>query len=289
MSAGAILVVSLLVLMAIGLPVFFCISLSSAVMFMATGLRSINAIAQKAVTGMDSFVLLAVPLFTLAGYIMESGGLSKRLVEWVEKLFGRVNGAAGAITIVCCAVFAALTGSGPATVAAIGAVMWPSLMKAGYKQSTAAGMLAAGGALGPIIPPSVAMIVYGSTMGVSIPDMFMGGVIPGIIIAILFCILNHFIAKKEGVKKSDVHYTAKEVLTSTVKALPVLFMPVMVLGGIYGGIFTPTEAATICVIYSCLLSIDNIGAGRGHRLRSAPVSYMLSGDGVSTNRPASCA
>lgn len=255
MSAGAILVVSLLVLMAIGLPVFFCISLSSAVMFMATGLRSINAIAQKAVTGMDSFVLLAVPLFTLAGYIMESGGLSKRLVEWVEKLFGRVNGAAGAITIVCCAVFAALTGSGPATVAAIGAVMWPSLMKAGYKQSTAAGMLAAGGALGPIIPPSVAMIVYGSTMGVSIPDMFMGGVIPGIIIAILFCILNHFIAKKEGVKKSDVHYTAKEVLTSTVKALPVLFMPVMVLGGIYGGIFTPTEAATICVIYSCLLSI----------------------------------
>lgn len=108
MSAGAILVVSLLVLMAIGLPVFFCISLSSAVMFMATGLRSINAIAQKAVTGMDSFVLLAVPLFTLAGYIMESGGLSKRLVEWVEKLFGRVNGAAGAITIVCCAVFAAV-------------------------------------------------------------------------------------------------------------------------------------------------------------------------------------
>lgn len=254
MSAATILIVVLLILMAIGVPVFFCISLSSAAMFMATGLRSINAIAQKAVTGMDSFVLLAVPLFTLAGYIMESGGLSKRLVDWVEKLFGRATGAAGAITIICCAVFAALTGSGPATVAAIGAIMYPSLKKAGYSQSTSAGMLAAGGALGPIIPPSVAMIVYGSTMGVSIPDMFIGGVLPGIIIALLFCVLNYFIAKKEGVKKADIHYSAKEILNSTIKALPVLFMPVLVLGGIYGGIFTPTEAATVCVVYSCILS-----------------------------------
>lgn len=254
MSAGVILIVTLLVLMALGVPVLYCISLSAALMFVTTGLRSINAVAQKAVTGMDSFVLLAVPLFTLAGYIMESGGLSRRLVNWVETLFGRVTGAAGMITIVCCAVFAALTGSGPATVAAIGAIMYPALMKAGYRQSTAAGMLAAGGALGPIIPPSVAMIVYGSTMSVSIPDMFMGGVIPGIIITILFCILNYFIAKREGVKKVDVHYSAKEIVSATINALPVLFMPVLVLGGIYGGIFTPTEAATVCVLYSAALS-----------------------------------
>lgn len=254
MSAGVILIVALLVLMAIGVPVFFCISLSSALMFMVTGLRSLNAIAQRAVNGMDSFVLLAVPLFTLAGYIMESGGLSKRLVDWVEKIFGRVTGAAGMITIVCCAVFAALTGSGPATVAAIGAIMYPALQRAGYKKSTSAGMLAAGGALGPIIPPSVAMIVYGSTMGVSIPDMFIGGVIPGIIIAILFCILNYFIAKKEGVKKQEVRYSWKEILRATITALPVLLMPVVVLGGIYGGIFTPTEAATVCVLYALTLS-----------------------------------
>lgn len=254
MNAGLILIVALLVLMALGVPVFFCISLSSALMFMVTGLRSINAVAQKAVTGMDSFVLLAVPLFTLAGYIMETGGLSERLVAWVEKLFGRVTGSAGMITIVCCAVFAALTGSGPATVAAIGAIMYPALQKAGYKQSTSAGMLAAGGALGPIIPPSVAMIVYGSTMNVSIPDMFIGGVVPGIIITILFCILNYFTAKREGVKKADVHYSAREILTATLNALPVLLMPVLVLGGIYGGFFTPTEAATVCVLYATLLS-----------------------------------
>lgn len=254
MNAGLILVLALLILMAIGLPVFFCISLSSALMFVTTGLRSINAVAQKAVTGMDSFVLLAVPLFTLAGYVMESGGLSKRLVEWVEKLFGRATGAAGTITIVCCAVFAALTGSGPATVAAIGAIMYPALEKAGYRRSSSAGMLAAGGALGPIIPPSVAMIVYGSTMSVSIPAMFIGGVIPGVILAVLFCIINIITAKREGVKKQDVHYSFKEIIKSTIGALPVLFMPVLVLGGIYGGIFTPTEAATVCVLYSIILS-----------------------------------
>ena len=255
MTAGLILIITLLVLMALGVPVFFCITLSTALMFLATGLRSLTTIAQKAVTGMDSFVLLAVPLFTFAGYLMESGGLSRRLVNWVEKLFGRVTGAAGTITIVCCAIFAALTGSGPATVAAIGAIMFPALMRAGYKQSTAAGMLAAGGALGPIIPPSVGMIVYGSTMNVSIPDMFLGGIVPGVLIAIVFCIMNVFIAKKEGVQKSDVHYSAKELGKATLEALPVLFMPVLVLGGIYGGIFTPTEAATVCVVYSLILSL----------------------------------
>ena len=241
-------------LMLLGIPVAFAI-LSAGMAYLATTGGSMLVVAQRLIYGLNSFTLLAVPLFILVGNLMDFGGISKRLTDWAKSILGWLPGGLGIVTVFSCAIFAALTGSGPATVAAIGAVMWPSLMKAGYKQSTAAGMLAAGGALGPIIPPSVAMIVYGSTMGVSIPDMFMGGVIPGIIIAILFCILNHFIAKKEGVKKSDVHYTAKEVLTSTVKALPVLFMPVMVLGGIYGGIFTPTEAATICVIYSCLLSI----------------------------------
>lgn len=254
MTAGLILILTFLILMALGVPVLFCITLSSSLMFIVTGLRSLTTVAQKAVFGMDSFVLLAVPLFTFAGYLMESGGLSERLVNWVEKLFGRANGAAGTITIVCCAIFAALTGSGPATVAAIGAIMFPALIKAGYSRSSAAGILAAGGALGPIIPPSVAMIVYGSTMSVSIPDMFLGGIIPGIIIAFVFCLLNLRIAKKEGVKKVDVHYTPAEIGRATLDALPVLMMPVIVLGGIYGGVFTPTEAATVCVVYALILS-----------------------------------
>jgi len=203
--------------------------------------------------GMDSFVLLAVPLFTLAGYLMEQGGLSRRLVDIVEKIFGRFLGASGTVTIVCCAIFAALTGSGPATVAAIGAVMLPALDKSGYPKRTAAGMLAAGGALGPIIPPSITMIVYGSTMSLSIPAMFLGGVIPGILIAILFIVVNIILAKRYGIKPNEEKYKLKDIAISLYKSIAILMLPVIVLGGIYGGIFTPTEAATICVIYSIIL------------------------------------
>jgi C4-dicarboxylate transporter DctM subunit len=199
---------------------------------------------------MDSFVMLAVPLFTLAGYLMEQGGLSRRLVDWVEKIFGRYTGATGTITIICCAIFASLTGSGPATVAAIGAVMMPALIQSGYPKHIAAGMLASGGALGPIIPPSVAMIVYGSTMNVSIPKMFIGALVPGLCVAGLFVLVNLGISYKRGIRGTGRSYTIKEIVVSTWRALGVLLLPVIVLGGIYGGFFTPTEAATICVVYS---------------------------------------
>ena len=255
MSSALLLIVTLLVLVLIGCPIVFCIVLSSSLYLVVTDLRTLSVVAQRAVVGMDSFVMLAVPLFTLAGYLMEQAGLSKRLTDWVSKICGRVTGATGMITIICCAIFAALTGSGPATVAAIGAIMIPALKEAGYSENASAGMLAAGGALGPIIPPSVAMIVYGSTMGVSIPDMFMGGVVPGIIIAFLFCVVNYFVAKKENVKKPTETYTFKEIAVATWKALPVIAMPIIVLGGIYAGIFTPTEAATVCVLYSLILGV----------------------------------
>jgi len=253
--SSIILFVTLLVLIFLGVPIVFSIGLSSAAFLLITGMKPLTIIAQRTMTGMDSFVLLAVPLFTLAGYLMEQGGLSKRLVDFVEKLFGRFTGATGTITIVCCAIFAALTGSGPATVAAIGAIMMPALKKSGYPQHTAAGMLAAGGALGPIIPPSVAMIVYGSTMNLSIPKMFIGGIIPGILIAIGFIAVNIIISIKQDIRGSGERYTLKEVARSTWKALGVLMLPVIVLGGIYGGFFTPTEAATACVIYSLVLGI----------------------------------
>ena len=251
--SAAILFIALLGLILIGVPITYCIGLSSAIYLVVAGGKPLIIVAQRTLIGMDSFVLLAVPLFTLSGYLMEKGGLSHRLVDWVEKLFGRFTGATGTITIVCCAIFAALTGSGPATVAAIGAVMMTPLLKSGYSRSTAAGMLAAGGALGPIIPPSVAMIVYGSTMSVSIPKMFMGSIIPGIMITLLYIAVNYVIAKKHGIKGENVQYTFKEIALSTYKALGVLLLPIIVLGGIYGGLFTPTEAATVCVVYSIIL------------------------------------
>lgn len=253
---NAVLLISmLLVFMFLGIPIAFSITLSSIFFLMITHMRPLVVVAQNTMTGMDNAILLAIPLFTLSGFLMEKCGLSQRLVDFVEKLFGRFTGATGTITIVSCAIFAALTGSGPATIAAIGAIMAPALAKSGYSKETSSGILASGGALGPIIPPSVSMIVYGSTMGVPIPQMFIAGIVPGVLLAIGFIIVNYIISKKYNIRGSGQKYTMKEVAVSTWKALPVLLLPVIVLGGIYGGVFTPTEAAAISVVYALLLGV----------------------------------
>ena len=252
---AAILFICLFGLLALSVPVGFALGISSLVYLVFEQGTPIMAAMQRVVVASDSFSLMALPLFIISGNLMCDGGISKRLINFIDALIGWARGGLAIVTTVACAFFGAISGSNTATTAAIGSIMIPGMKDKNYDTDFAAAVTASSGVLGAIIPPSLMMISYGTVTGASIGSLFMGGVIPGIIIAILFCILNHFIAKKEGVKKSDVHYTAKEVLTSTVKALPVLFMPVMVLGGIYGGIFTPTEAATICVIYSCLLSI----------------------------------
>ncbi len=267
----------------LGVPIVYSIGLSSAAYLLFTGARPLIIVAQRTLIGMDSFVLLAVPLFTLSGYLMETGGLSGRLVDWVEKLFGRFTGATGTITIVCCAIFAALTGSGPATVAAIGAVMMAPLLKSGYSRATASGMLAAGGALGPIIPPSVAMIVYGSTMSLSIPKMFMGSIVPGIFITVLYLAVNYVIARRGGIRGEDVRHSPVELVRATYRAAAVLLLPVIVLGGIYGGVFTPTEAATVCVVYTVILGLcyreltfaKLMGALRRTIVTSASISLII--------------
>lgn len=255
MSSAFLLFGLMLVMMVFGIPIAFSIGLSGTVYLMITGMRELILVPQRAVIGTDSFVLLAIPLFTFAGYLMEQGGLSRRLVNWVERIFGFFPGSTGTISIICCTIFAALTGSGPATVAAIGALMIPSMLQNGYTKRTAAGIIAAGGALGPIIPPSIAMIVYGSAMNLSIPQMFLASIIPGLFISFLFIIVNTIYALSKGIKGDPQRYSFKEIVHYTWKALPVLMLPVIVLGGIYGGIFTPTEAASVCTIYSLMLAI----------------------------------
>lgn len=250
---ATILFGSMLTLIIFGIPIAFSIGLSGALFLAVTQMRPLILVAQRLLVGMDSFALLAIPLFTLSGYLMEEGGLSKRLVNWAQSLFGWFPGSMGTITIVSCTIFAALTGSGPATVAAIGAIMFPAMINGGYKKENAAGILAAGGVLGPIIPPSISMIVYGTTMGVPVTDMFLAGIIPGLLLALGYIIYNTYFALKNKIKRNDKRYTFKESLLVTWKALGVLMLPVIVLGGIYGGIFTPTEAASVCVVYSITL------------------------------------
>ena len=233
----------LLILIFFGVPIAYSIELSVVVLLVITHLKPLILIPQKLEIGMDTFVYLAIPLFTLAGYLMEQGGLSDRLVDCVEKLFGWFPGSMGTITIICCLFFASLTGSGPATVAAIGAIMVPTMLKNGYSRREAAGLLAAGGALGPIIPPSIAMIVYATTMGLSVPEMFMAALLPGILLGAAFIVTNTVLVVRKGMKGERPHFTAKELGRSIWRALGVIFLPILVLGGIYGGIFTPTEAA----------------------------------------------
>lgn len=250
-----LLFVILFVLMAVGVPIAFCIELSGAGFLAITGMKPLILVAQRMMVGMDSFPLLAVPLFICTGYMMESTSMSSRLVDCVEAFFGHIRGSMGIVTIISCTIFAALTGSGPATVAAIGAIMLPALVKSGYPRHTAAGVIASGGALGPIIPPSVAMIVYGSTMNLSITKMFMGSVIPGLFMATLLIATNMLVIRKFHTGASERKYSFAEKMKKTSRAVGTLLLPIIVLGGIYGGIFTPTEAAVVSTVYSIFLGL----------------------------------
>lgn len=252
---GAILIISLLVLMFIGMPIAYALVLCSGITLVTTDFADLVILVQRMFGGLDSFPILACPLFILAGYIMEGSSMSQRLVDWASCVCGRTRGGVGTVTVVACAIFAALTGSGPATVAAIGAIMYPALVNAGYPRNSSAALVAAGGALGPVIPPSIVMIIYGTTMGVSVPQMFTGAIIPGLLMAIALITANSLMARKWGIQISDRKYSAKEVLQYTWRAAGTLFMPILVLGGIYQGFFTATEAAAIACAYSLLISI----------------------------------
>ena len=242
-------------LMLLGVPVCFAI-LSAGVAYLAETGGSMLVVAQRLVYGLNSFTLLAVPLFILVGNLMDFGGISKRLTDWAKSLLGWLPGGLGIVTVFSCAIFAALTGSGPATVAAIGSIMLPSMVKAGYSKGTSAGLLAAAGALGPIIPPSIPMIIYGVTMNLSIPAMFAAGIVPGLVIAGVLSIVNVVFAYRNPAVleyAKTMKFDGKECLRLLWKALGALGLPVLILGGIYGGIFTPTESAAVGIVYALIL------------------------------------
>jgi len=248
---------TLLAMMFLGIPVAFAILGSSTLFLIITDLQPLFIIPQKLINGLDSFPLIAVPLFIFAGDLMDKGGISKRLIAWCECLVGSVTGGLGMVAILACAVFAALTGSGPATVAAIGCIVIPSMIQRGYEDYQATGLVTASGALGPIIPPSIPMIIYGCTMGLSIPKMFMGAVIPGIFITTMLLIANSIIAKRTpNIRNAPrIPFSWKALAKSTVNAIWALLMPVIILGGIYSGIFTPTEAAAIACVYGLIVGL----------------------------------
>lgn len=215
-------------------------------------------IFRNLVTSMDSFPVLAVPLFTLCGLIMGKGGLSRKLFEFFEYFIGKVPAGLPMTVIVTCLFYGAISGSGPATVAAVGAMALPLLMEMGYDKVFVTAIVCVAGALGVIIPPSIPFIWYGITANVSISKMFLAGVLPGILIAVCLCVyaLIYCLIKGEDREKLVANYNelhARGFLKVLASSLPALIMPVLVLGGIYGGIVTPTEAAVVGCVYSFIV------------------------------------
>lgn len=233
----------------LGVPVAYALG-SAAMLGMLSAGVPLTSLPQKMFTAIDSFSFMAIPFFILAGKLMELGGISKRLVRLADALLSKIRGGLAIATVVACAFFAALSGSAPGTVAAIGSVMYPEMKKLGYDEEFAAGLITISGGLGPIIPPSIVMVTLGVTTGISISSMFMGGLLVGIILAVCLIVCAYIICVKKGYGGSKDAFSFRKVFAAFISAIPALGMPIIILGGIYGGIFTPTEAAVVSVVYA---------------------------------------
>lgn len=232
------------------MPVGIAIGVSSLCAILADGRISSLYIVQQLVTSADSFPLMAIPLFILAGELMGAGGVSKRLLNVCNVFLGRFTGGLATVTIVLCMFFAAVSGSGPATVAAIGSMVIPTMLDKGYSKSFTLALIATAGSIGVIIPPSIPMVIYGVSTSTSISSLFMAGFLPGILIGFSLIVVSYLYCKKQGWKGDERKYTAKEKLAAIWDAKWALLNPIIILGGIYAGIFTPTEAAAVAAVYA---------------------------------------
>lgn len=212
--------------------------------------RAMFFVGQRMVVTADSFTLLALPFFILAGTLMSHGGIAKKLTDLAEAISGDFPGGLGIAGIVACMFFGAVSGSGPATVAAIGAIIIPAMLNRGYDAGYAAGLMACAGGIGVLIPPSVPMIVYGVNCAVSITDLFIAGFTPGIIVGLFLMVPTIQIAKKRGYAGAPRKGGLSWVMRRVWDARTALLMPVIILGGIYSGVFTPTEAGIVAVAYA---------------------------------------
>lgn len=243
----------LIVLIMMSVPIGITLGLSTLLCLAFTTDIPLTILAQKSATGLDSFPLLAIPFFILAGTLMCNGGISRRLVNLAESLVGFIVGGLAMVTVLACMFFAAISGSGPATVSAIGSFMVPSMKERHYDADFAAAITAASGTIGVIIPPSIPFVIYCVVAQASIGDMFIAGIIPGIIIGAALMVVCYLTARKRNYLSSTARPTFRAVAVAFREAVWALFVPIIILGGIYGGIFTPTEAAVVAVVYSILI------------------------------------
>lgn len=218
------------------------------------GTPMVSMLAQTTVTSIDSFPLLAIPFFMLVGTLMEKGGIAARLIDISNLLTGKKPGGLGTATVVACCFFAAISGSGPATAAAIGGLMIAELLRQGYSRGYSGALIGSAAIIGPVIPPSIPMIMYGVTVSVSVSHLFLGGIIPGVLLGVGLIVWNKYVSKKRGYKAPDRVYTKEDKKKILVGGIPAILMPLIVLGGIYSGVFTPTECAIVAVVYALIVS-----------------------------------
>lgn len=244
---------SFILLIFIKVPIGYAIGMGTMVTLMLFSDIPLVMITQNAVAGVDSFPLMAIPFFILAGNIMSTGGVAKRLVDLANLLLGKVTGGLAMVTTAVCMFFAAISGSAMATTSAVGAFMIPEMEKKGYDRGFSASVAAAAGTIGVIIPPSIPFVLYGVVTGTSIGDLFKGGFLPGISMGIALMVACYFISKKEGYRGTDEKVTGRKLWVTFKDAIWAIMSPGIILGGIYSGVFTPTEAAVVSVVYSALV------------------------------------
>ena len=256
----ALIFVSLGVLLTIGVPIAFALCLTTLFyMIVKNDPAFFPMIAQQLYEGMDLYLLLAIPFFIFAGEIMRSSGITKSLVRFSNSLVGHFRGGLAYVNIVASIFFSGVTGSAVADTSAIGTVMIPSMEEDGYDLDFSAAITAASSVIGPIIPPSILMIIYSAVMDTSVAAMFAAGFIPGILVGLSLCVLSYYYSKKRNYPKRAKMVSLSAFLSSFVGALVPLIMPVIILGGILSGIFTPTEAAAVAVFYGLVIGFLSKG------------------------------
>ena len=247
-----VMLVSMVIFFVLSLPIAVSIGLASVTGIQLFGGVPMLVVPKEIYSAIDKFPLVAIPFFILAGNIMEVGGISSRLVNFAKSIVGGMQGGLAMTCVITCMIFAAVSGSGPATTFAVGAILIPALVKHGYPVTFAASLQATSAELGVIIPPSIPMIIYGVSAEVSIAELFIAGFGPGLLIGGGLLIFVWCWCKVKGFGKDD-HQGRMQFLQAAKEAALALFMPVIILGGIYGGVFTPTEASVVAVFYALIL------------------------------------
>lgn len=253
--ALAIFLILLLIIIAIGVPIGFALIVASIGLMFYLDAFDTQLVAQTFIKGADSFALLAVPFFILAGELMNAGGISKRIVNFAMSIFGHIKGGLGYVAIFASVLFAGLSGSAVADVAALGAILIPMMAQSGYNKESSAGLIASGSLIAPVIPPSIPMIIYGVSSGASITKLFMAGIVPGILLAISLIITWWLLMRKNTDLVTQDRKSFKEIIKATLDSICALLLPVFIIVGLRFGVFTPTEAGAVAVFYALFIGM----------------------------------